>query len=160
MGRAALSSQTCTLARAVALVGDEWTILILRELFLGTRRFDEFLRQAGMSPHLLSQRLKKLETEGIVKRHAYSERPPRHEYRLTKMGQALWPAIISLKQWGDDWLGDEEVPVRLRHKACGHDTRPHLTCPECGEPMTARDCEARLSEAYAAERSAARKTRG
>ena len=85
MGRAALSTQICTVARAAALVGDEWTIMILREMFLGTHRFDDFLRQTGMSSHLLSQRLKKLETAGVVRRAAYSQRPPRYEYRLTEM---------------------------------------------------------------------------
>ncbi len=152
MGRAALSSQTCTVARAVAVVGDQWTILILRELFLGTRRFDDFLRQTGMSPHLLSQRLKKLSAEGIVNRTAYSERPPRYEYRLTEMGRALWPVVIALKQWGDHWLGDGELPVALRHKGCGAVTEPRMTCPECGEPMDAHDSEARLSQRFSEER--------
>ena len=157
MGRAALSSQTCTIARAAALVGDEWTIMILREMFLGTRRFDGFLGQTGMSTHLLSQRLKKLEAAGIISRTAYSRRPPRYEYRLTEMGRALWPIVISFKQWGDRWLDGGETPVALVHKACGAVTEPRLTCSECGEPMDAQDAEARLSEAFAAERRSAGK---
>ena len=157
MGRAKLSSETCTIARATALVGDEWTILILREMFLGTRRFDDFLRQTGMSSHLLSQRLKKLEVEGIVRRVAYSQRPPRHDYRLTEMGRALWPVIISLKQWGDHWLGDGETPVALVHKGCGAVTEPRMTCPECGEPMDAHGAEARLSQGFSEERRRAGK---
>lgn len=152
MGRAALSSQTCTIARAAALVGDEWTIMILREMFLGARRFDDFLRQTGMSSHLLSRRLKKLEAEGIACRAAYSQQPPRFEYRLTEMGNALWPVVISLKQWGDHWLGDGETPVALVHKGCGAVTKPRMTCPECGEPMGAYESEAHLSKAFAAER--------
>lgn len=159
MGRAALSSQTCTIARAAALVGDEWTIMIVRELFLGTRRFDGFLRQTGMSTHLLSQRLKKLETAGVIRRTAYSQRPARYEYRLTEMGRELWPVVISLKQWGDRWMGDGETPVALIHKSCGHVTEPRMTCPECAEAMTAQDAEARLSDTFAAERrNAAAKT--
>lgn len=157
MGRAALSSQTCTIARAAALVGDEWTIMILREMFLGTRRFDDFLRQTGMSSHLLSQRLKKLESAGIVGRIAYSQRPPRHEYRLTEMGRALWPVVISLKQWGDRWLCDGETPVGLVHKGCGAVTDPRMICPECGEPMNAHDSEARLSPGFSEERQRAGK---
>lgn len=152
MGRAALSSQTCTIARAAALVGDEWTIMILRELFLGTRRFDDFLRQTGMSSHLLSKRLKKLDTAGVIRRTAYSQRPPRYEYRLTEMGRRLWPVVISLKQWGDRWLGDGERPVALVHTGCGTVTEPRMTCPECGEPMDAFECVARLSQGFSAER--------
>ncbi len=157
MGRAALSSQTCTIARAAALVGDEWTIMILREMFLGTRRFDDFLRQTGMSSHLLSQRLKKLEIAGIVRRTAYSQRPPRYEYRLTEMGRTLWPVVISLKQWGDRWLCDGETPVTLMHKGCGAVTEPRMTCPECGEPMNAIDSEVRLSTGFSEERRRAGK---
>lgn len=153
MGRAALSSQTCTIARAAALVGDEWTIMILREMFLGTRRFDDFLRQTGMSTHLLSQRLKKLESSRIVSRTAYCQRPPRYEYRLTEMGRALWPIVISFKQWGDRWLHDGDPPVALVHKACSAVTEPQMTCSECGEPMDAHDAEARLSKAFAVERN-------
>ncbi|MGI9475606.1 MAG: winged helix-turn-helix transcriptional regulator [Hyphomicrobiaceae bacterium] len=152
MGRAALSSQTCTIARAAALVGDEWTLMILREMFLGSRRFDDFLRQTRMSSHLLSQRLKKLEAAGIVKRKAYSDHPPRYEYGLTEMGRALWPVVISLKQWGDRWLGDGEMPVALVHKGCGAAVEPRMTCLQCGEPMDAHASEARLSTAFAAER--------
>lgn len=88
MGRAALSLQTCTNARAVALVGDEWTILIRRELCLGTRRFDDFLSQTAMYSRLLSRRLKKLESEGFVRRVAYSQRPSRCEYRLATAANA------------------------------------------------------------------------
>lgn len=157
MGRAALSFQTCTIARAAALVGDEWTIVILREMFLGTRRFDDFLRHTRMSSHLLSQRLKKLETAGIVSRTAYSERPPRYEYRLTEMGRALWPIVVSFKQWGDRWLNDGETPVALVHKACGAVTEPRMTCSKCGEPMDAHEAEAHLSKAFAAERRGAGK---
>ena len=157
MGRAALSTQICTVARDAALVGDEWTIMILREMFLGTHRFDDFLRQTGMSSHLLSQRLKKLETAGVVRRAAYSQRPPRYEYRLTEMGRALWPVVISLKQWGDRWLGDGETPIGLVHKGCGAVTEPRMTCPECGEPMDAHDSEARLSQGFYDERQRAGK---
>ncbi|SLN74438.1 winged helix-turn-helix transcriptional regulator [Oceanibacterium hippocampi] len=156
MSRADLATKTCTIARAIALVGDEWTMMILREMFLGTRRFDDFLHQTGMSSHLLSRRLKKLEAEGVIRREAYSERPPRHDYRLTAKGRGLWPVVIAMKQWGDRWLGDGVDPVEIVHKACGHVTRPHMTCPECGVPMDARDAEPRLSRTFHNERQAAR----
>ncbi|MDF1731007.1 MAG: helix-turn-helix domain-containing protein [Minwuia sp.] len=152
MSRADLSSSACTVARAVAAVGDQWTLLILREMFLGTRRFDDFLRHTGMSSHLLSQRLKKLVALGVVRRSAYSERPVRHEYSLTEMGQDLWPIIIALKQWGDRWLHDGVAPVRIVHKGCECFTHPKMTCSECGEPMGARDARAHLSRGFRAVR--------
>lgn len=158
MSRSDLAAQTCTLAQAVSLIGDEWSILILRELFLGTRRFDEFGRQTGMSSHLLSVRLKKMEKAGILRRRAYSERPTRYEYHLTEMGRGLWPVVVSLKQWGDQWLGDGETHVHLEHKSCGQISRPRMTCDICGEPMTAVDAKAHLSDTYAGERHARRKT--
>lgn len=157
MARADLARQTCTIARAVALVGDEWTFMILREMFLGNRKFDEFLRHTGASAALLSQRLKKLEAEGVISREAYSERPVRHEYRLTAMGRELWPTVITLKQWGDRWLSDGPAPVEIVHKTCGHVTDPRLTCAKCGEPMAAHDAEPRLSDHFTTERQALRK---
>ena len=157
MNRSDLPSQSCTVARAVAQVGDEWTLLIVREMFLGTRRFDEFLRLTGMSSHLLSQRLKKLEAQGSIRRERYSERPPRHEYRLTGKGRELWTVIIALKQWGDRWLGAQDTPVQIVHKICGQITKPQMTCPDCGEPIDAHDAEARLSQPFEIERQAARR---
>lgn len=157
MSRSDLASRTCTLARAIALVGDAWTLMILRELFLGKHRFDDFLRQSGMSSHLLAQRLKKLETEGVVQRRAYSERPPRYEYGLTEMGLELWPVVVAMKQWGDRWLSDGEPSVELVHKGCGKVSRPRMTCSECGEVMTAHDADVRLSRKFEQERRSAGK---
>ncbi|MGR3344715.1 MAG: winged helix-turn-helix transcriptional regulator [Paracoccaceae bacterium] len=158
MSRTDLSSQTCTLARAVAQVGDAWTFMILREMFLGTRRFDDFLRQTGMSSHLLSQRLKKLEVLGVIRREAYSDRPPRNEYRPTEMGRDLWPVIITLKQWGDRWLGDGTSPIQIVHKGCGHVTQPRMTCPDCGQAMSAHDAKAKISQQFERERQATRRS--
>jgi DNA-binding HxlR family transcriptional regulator len=126
-------------------------------MFLGTRRFDDFLRLTGMSSHLLSQRLKKLETQGVIRRVPYSERPPRHEYRLTEKGRDLWTVIIALKQWGDRWLGAEDTPVQIVHNTCGQVTEPQMTCSECGEPIDARAAEAFLSQPFELERQAARR---
>jgi len=153
MSRADLSSQTCSIARAVSHVGDPWTIMILREMFLATRRFDDFLRLTGISSHLLSQRLKKLETLRVVRREAYSKRPTRYEYRLTAMGRDLWPVVIAFKQWGDRWLVDGDPPVKVVHNGCGAAKGPQLTCSECGDPMEAHDAVAHLARAFERERS-------
>lgn len=156
MSRADLAQSVCTVARTVELFGDEWTLMILREMFLGGRRFDDLQRQTNASPHTLSQRLKRLETVGVLRREAYSVHPPRYEYRLTEQGRDLWPVIVSMKAWGDKWLGEGAgTSVEIMHKGCGHEVVPCMTCPECGEPMTAHDALPRLSSEFETERDLA-----
>lgn len=152
MSRADLSRRTCTVARTAEIVGDSWSQMIIHELFLGTRRFDEMQRLTGASPHLISVRLKRLEAEGIVRREAYSTRPVRHEYRLTEKGRDLWPLIIAMKSWGDRWMDTDKAPITLTHKACGHETRPHLVCSACNEPIAAVTTSFEISEDMQAER--------
>ena len=114
---------------------------------------------ARRAPHTLSQRLKRLEREGILRRETYSERPKRHEYRLTARGRDLWPVIIAMKGWGDRWLDRSEgpPPVSIIHKGCGHTVVPRTTCPECGEVMQAHDAEPHLSTEFEDARVAARR---
>jgi DNA-binding HxlR family transcriptional regulator len=156
MSRTNLSEKACTVARAAEIFGDVWVLMILREMFLGSRRFDELQRQTGAPTATLSTRLKRLETAGVLRRESYSEHPPRYEYRLTAMGRDLWPIVVSMKAWGDKWMGSGETPVEIMHKACGHSVTPHLVCPDCHEPMQAHDAEPRLSPAFEQERRAAR----
>jgi DNA-binding HxlR family transcriptional regulator len=130
----------CSVARALAVVGDRWTLLILRDCFLGARRFDEFQASLGLSSHLLSTRLAKLVEEQILERRLYSERPERHEYRLTAKGRDLYPVIGSLLRWGDRWMaGPEGPPFDLVHESCGHPSDPTLSCSACGDPLEPRD---------------------
>lgn len=129
----------CSVARALAVVGDRWTLLILRDCFLGCRRFDEFQASLGLSSHLLSTRLARLVDEEILERRPYSERPERHEYRLTAKGRDLYPVIGSLLRWGDRWMaGPEGPPFHLVHEGCGHPSDPTLSCSACGEPLEPR----------------------
>lgn len=155
MSRSELAQKTCTVARTVEMFGDEWTLMILREMFLGGRRFDDLQRQIGASPYTLSQRLKRMEGIGVIRRETYSERPPRHEYRLTDKGRDLWAVIVSMKIWGDKWLDDGETPVAIRHMNCGHIVVPQMCCPQCGEPMGSRDARVQLSSEFEKERIAA-----
>jgi DNA-binding HxlR family transcriptional regulator len=135
----------CSVARTLGVVGDRWTLLILRDCFLGAHRFDEFEASLGLSPHLLSTRLGKLVEHEILERRPYRERPTRHEYRLTEKGRDLYPVIASLLRWGDRWMGGGGTPpLELVHRRCGHHTTPTLTCSECGDTLDARDMEARL----------------
>ncbi len=132
----------CTIARTLAVIGDRWTMLIIREIFLRTRRFDEFLAYTGMSSSLLTQRLNLLLKHGVLRREPYCERPTRYEYRLTAKGMDLYPIVIALKQWGDRWSarGRRSLP-RLKHKDCGKVMSPlvALTCSACGRSLGARD---------------------
>lgn len=136
----ALADEDCSLARALAVVGDRWTLLVLREAFLRTRRFDDFQARLGIARKVLAERLALLVAEGVLDKSAYQERPLRHEYRLTEKGLGLYPAILALVHWGDaHYAGKGGPPMLHRHKACGHDFRSVLTCSECGEPVGARD---------------------
>ncbi len=152
MSRSDLAHKTCSIARTIEIIGNEWSLMILREMFLGSRRFDDLQRQTGASTQVLSQRLRRLVSAGILRREAYSTRPARYEYRLTRKGCELWPVIVAMKTWGDAWLADGRAPVEIVHEACGRTVDPQMTCPYCGEPMTAHDARAKLSPAIASER--------
>jgi len=135
-----IGEQSCSIARTLSVIGDRWTLLVLREAFLRTRRFEEFQARLGATRHVLADRLQKLVDHGIFERVRYQERPPRFEYKLTEKGRDLYPVIISLLGWGDRWMaGDEGPPIELVHRACGHRMVPVPTCPHCGEHVSARD---------------------
>ena len=139
-----LSGEPCSLARSVAVIGDRWTLLILRDCFLGVRRFEAFQDRLGISRSIITERLQRLVEEGVLKKVPYQERPLRHEYRLTEKGLALHPVILAIVAWGDRYYaGDAGPPLLHRHKACGCDFHPVQTCSECGEPVGARDVEVR-----------------
>ena len=139
-----LAREECSLARALAVVGDRWTLLILREAFLKVRRFDAFQARLGLARRVLAERLAGLVNDGVLERVAYQERPPRYEYRLTGKGLDLYPVVLSLVHWGDAHCGgDDGPPVVHRHRTCGHDFRSVLTCSACGDPVDARDVQPR-----------------
>ena len=141
---------TCSVARTLSVVGDRWTLLVLRDAFLGVRRFEDF-RAVGLTRHRLADRLKKLVAAGVLERVRYQERPPRFEYRLTEKGRDLYPVLVSLVRWGDRWMaGEAGPPVELIHRGCGHVIMPVLACPYCAEPVTARDMRAQAGPALRA----------
>lgn len=141
-----LGGLRCSVARTLSAIGDRWTLLILRDCFLGVRRFDAFQRDLELSPHLLSTRLAKLVEHGILERRSYQERPRRAEYRLTEKGRDLYPVMLSLLRWGDRWMWrDDETPsVTLVHRGCGSHTTPTLACSECGEPLDPQAVQPRV----------------
>src|SRR5579863_6158808 len=111
----------CSVARALAVVGERWTMLILREAFLGRRHFDEFQRGTGIARNILSSRLRDLVENGILERSTGSESEAgRIEYRLTRKGLELYPVVVALMRWGDTWLADKQgPPMTLVHRTCG-----------------------------------------
>jgi len=143
-----LADQNCSVARSVAVIGDRWTLLILRDCFLGVRRFEVFEQRLGISRSIIADRLKTLVDEGVLRREAYQDRPVRHEYRLTDKGLALHPVIMAIVHWGDvHYAGAAGPPLLHRHRACGCDFTPVQTCSECGEAVAARDVEVRAGAA-------------
>ncbi len=138
----------CSVARTLSVIGDRWTLLILRDVFLGLRRFEDFQRDLGTTRHRLAARLGKLVDDGILARVQYQERPRRFEYRLTEKGIDLYPVVVALLRWGDRWMaGPDGPPIELVHKNCGRHVMPALTCPACNEEVNARTMTARLGPA-------------
>jgi DNA-binding HxlR family transcriptional regulator len=132
-----LADWNCSIAKTLDVVGEWWTLLILRDAFRGARRFDDFHASLGMARSVLTARLRKLTDEGILERRSYSDHPPRYEYLLTEKGRALFPVITALLAWGDTWAPEPGgPPVVLVHDACGNITQPVLTCPHCHGEVT------------------------
>jgi len=120
------------------LLGDQWTLLVLREAFNGVRRFDRFQAELGIARNTLTERLDRLTGAGLLDRVRYQDRPARYEYPLTEMGQDFFPVLAAIIRWGDDWLADDAGPPRLlRHHDCGTATTAAVTCAACGGPMAA-----------------------
>ncbi len=135
-----LDQQPCSMARTLAVVGDRWTLLVLRDCFLGVRRFDEFEQRLGITRHVLAGRLKKLVEHGVLAKVPYQQRPLREEYRLTDKGLDLHASVLALVSWGDKHMADQRgAPIQHIHKACGHVMHPVTVCSECAEPVSARD---------------------
>lgn len=135
--------QNCSIARTLELIGERWTLLIIRDAFLGVRRFEDFQASLGVARNVLSARLARLVDEGILERRLYQERPERYEYRLTEKGIGLWPVLISLVKWGDRYAAADGPPRIIEHRDCGGQVTERLTCDRCGKPLTARDVIAR-----------------
>jgi DNA-binding HxlR family transcriptional regulator len=131
-----LDQQPCSLARALSVLGDRWTLLVLRECFLGIRRFDGFEQRLGITRHVLADRLKKLVEAGLLSKEAYQQRPLREEYRLTAKGLDLYPVMLALANWGDRHMsGTQGPPLRHVHRSCGRQMHGVLVCSECGEAL-------------------------
>ena len=129
-----------SVAKALEVIGERWSLLIVRSIMHGNRRFGEIQESLGIARNVLSARLQRLVDEEILERRAYSESPPRFEYFLTQKGLDLWPALIALLHWGDRYSPDPGGPKRLIvHKECGGEVSERGICERCGKVLTARD---------------------
>ena len=144
--------QKCSIARSLELIGERWTILVIRDAFLGVRRFDDFQRSLGIARNVLQGRLERLVEGGVLERVRYQERPERFEYRLTEKGIDLWPVVVSLLAWGDRHEAPDGPPVVLEHKGCGGRVNDRRICDECGALLEARDVRARRGPGLPPER--------
>lgn len=136
--------QACNIAAALEVVGERWSLLIVREVFLGVRRFEEMQADLGIARNVLQTRLSRLVEHGVLERRLYQEHPPRHEYLLTEKGIDLWPTMVALMRWGDEHVSRPAgPPVLLEHRGCGGGVDEHRTCESCGARLSARDVTAR-----------------
>jgi DNA-binding HxlR family transcriptional regulator len=144
--RSRYSAANCSIARTLGVVGEKWTLLVLREAFYGVRRFDDFHAALGCARNLLAARLKTLVDHGLFERVAYQDDRGRgrHEYRLTEKGRDLFPAVVALMRWGDRWVADDAGPaVELFHRDCGERVTVQLTCDAGHSTLVAHEIEAR-----------------
>jgi DNA-binding HxlR family transcriptional regulator len=139
MQRTSFSGMACSIARTLDVVGEPWTPLILRDVWVGMNRFEQLQADLGISRKVLTERLNHLVEQGVLERRPYDQRP-RYEYVLTVRGTELIDLLMVMKGWGDRWLS-EEPPVLYRHHACGEIADVELRCDHCGEPMRAGDVD-------------------
>jgi DNA-binding HxlR family transcriptional regulator len=134
--------QDCSIAETLALIGDRWTLLVVREVFLRNRRFEDIQRRLGIARNVLTDRLGRLVADGVLERRRYQERPERFEYRLTQKGVDLWPVLFELMRFGDVHRDDGRRPMVLFHRGCPGEAGPRRICTACGTLLEAHDCEA------------------
>lgn len=142
MQRTDFGEMACSIARTLAAAGEPWSAMIVRDVWVGNRRFDGMQRSLGISRKVLTERLRWLETQGILERRPYSRRPPRYEYALTEKGLDFAGVLMAIAAWGDRWTaGEAGPPAVLHHRSCGHVTRAELRCAHCGKPLHAGDVD-------------------
>jgi DNA-binding HxlR family transcriptional regulator len=132
------ATQQCSIARALEVVGERWTLLVIRDALYGVRRYNDFLVHLGIPRAVLAARLQTLTSEGILEKRRYQQSPPRDEYVVTERAVALWPTLRSLGLWGREHFGETKLRT-FRHVDCGTELGPYGECPACGVAVPARD---------------------
>jgi DNA-binding HxlR family transcriptional regulator len=138
---AELAEKECAMARTWAVIGERWTMMILRECFRGVRRFEDIQAKLQLGRNILSERLQMLVEEGILDRKQYQDNPVRHEYVLTEKGEDLYPLLLAMLRWGNKYKV-EVPPLQLMHKGCGHIMQPVTVCDGCAGEIQRRDLRA------------------
>jgi DNA-binding HxlR family transcriptional regulator len=140
--RTAFETYDCSIARTMAVLGEPWTALVLRDLFIGVTRFDALHAHLGVSRKVLTLRLNRLVSDEIVVKRAYAQRPERFDYILTGKGWELCDILLAISAWGDKWtMADAGPPALIRHRPCDHLTAAEIRCSHCGKPLHAADVE-------------------
>ncbi len=129
-------SINCSIARTMEVLGDRWTLLIVRNALVGATRFDEFQQSLSIAPNVLTDRLTRLVAEGVLERRQYSARPERHEYLATDKGRGLWPLLAAMVAWGDQYYAPHGAPRLLLHEGCGGALEQQFTCSSCRGILT------------------------
>ena len=142
MERKSFSGMSCSVAQCLEVVGEWWSMLIVRDAFQGLSRFDQFQESLGISRNVLTQRLAILTKAGVLQKVPYSDHPARYDYRLTEKGRDLWPVLTAMRQWGDRYAAPAGPPVELVHRDCGHISTAVMTCSACGKPVGPRSVRA------------------
>jgi len=149
--RASFDSWPCSIARTADLLGDGWTLLVLREAFYGESRFDGLSQSLGIARNTLADRLRRLVDAGLLEKRPYQSDPVRHDYVLTEKGRDFFGVLAAINAWGDRWMaGPDGPPVTMRHDLCGSDAGARVVCSVCGEPLHADDVTARPGPGYPA----------
>ena len=133
------SGQNCSVARTLEVVGERWTLLILRDAMMGVTRFEVFQRRLGIAPNMLTKRLRALTDAGVLERRMYSERPARYEYVLTAEGEEFFPVVMGLMRWGDAHLSPRGAPAVVRHAGCEGEIGARGVCTGCGAAVGVRE---------------------
>ena len=142
MQRTDFAGMNCSIARSMAVAGEPWSPLVIRDVFIGINRFDDLQRDLGISRKVLAERLRHLVDAGLLERRRYSERPPRDEFVLTRMGSEFMDVLMAMVAWGDRWTAqDSGPPVLYRHRACGSITHVEPRCAACGEVLRSGDVD-------------------
>lgn len=142
MERKSFAEMDCSVAQCLEVVGEWWSMLVIRDCFMGVTRFEDFQRRLGISRNILKERLNSLVDAEVLVRVSYSEHPPRYDYKLTQKGRDLWPVLTAMRQWGDQYAAPNGAPIDLVHNSCGQLTHAEMICAWCGERLTARNVHA------------------
>jgi DNA-binding HxlR family transcriptional regulator len=134
-----------SVSRALQIIGDKWSFMVVREAFFGNRRYDRIQSELGIAPNILTDRLSRLVAQGVFHRRLYQQGPERYEYLLTEMGRDLYGPFVTMLAWGDCWLSKGKPPLLLRHTKCGHDFHASVICDKCHHPIVAADMQYRLN---------------